>query len=316
MSNLNDIKVSVIIPCYNSSEYIDRSLSSALNQTHQNLEIICIDNNSTDNTLQLLNRAKNEHSRIKVLEERRPGANYARNTGLDVATGEWIQFLDSDDWIDPRKIEHQLKLVESSGGSENIGFVAGNEYWIRFSGEKIAFHKFSMDVWKDLILGTLGDTCSNLWFSKSLKEIGGWNTKLKSSQELSLMFEVLKMNKSVIYDPEILTHIYEQEENSISKSKPLDNINRAILKRIEIVRYIKENHKLDYGPVVDKFIYNCLVHANQIEKMGHVALIKELVEQDYSINEIENEKFVSKLVRKIFGLKTSIKFHSLKNKLR
>ena len=97
---MNDVKVSIIIPVYNPGELLNRCLDSASNQTLKDIEIICIDDGSSDGSLDILNRYAKNDSRFKVLSQPNLGAGIARNKGLEYANGEYIVFLDSDDYIE------------------------------------------------------------------------------------------------------------------------------------------------------------------------------------------------------------------------
>lgn len=102
-------KISVIIPTYNCFSYIKEAVDSVLNQTYQNIEIIIVDDGSTDNTMQLLTPYS---SQIKYIHQQNRGPSAARNTGIRAAQGEWIAFLDADDiWL-PNKLEKQILLAE------------------------------------------------------------------------------------------------------------------------------------------------------------------------------------------------------------
>lgn len=89
--------VSVIVPCYNVAPYIQRCLNSIVNNTYNNLEIICVDDGSTDNTYTELQSVKDD--RITIVRQENKGLSGARNTGLEVAHGEFITYVDSDDWV-------------------------------------------------------------------------------------------------------------------------------------------------------------------------------------------------------------------------
>ena len=90
-------KVSVIIPIYNSEKYISECLDSVLNQTFKDIEIICIDDGSTDKSFDILNRYNIKEKRITLLTQKNLGQSVARNKALEIAKGEYIYFLDSDD---------------------------------------------------------------------------------------------------------------------------------------------------------------------------------------------------------------------------
>jgi len=159
---MND-KVTIVIPCYNVEDHIVECIDSSLNQTYKNVEIICIDNNSKDKTLHILNDISLKYSqKIRVFSEKKPGASAARNRGLNKATSDWIQFLDADDLLLPEKIEHQMKLIKSHNA--NRGFVAASWNKYLLNGKEIyeEVDPFN-DVYKSLFNKKLGITSSNLW---------------------------------------------------------------------------------------------------------------------------------------------------------
>ena len=94
------IKVSVIIPVFNTEKYISKCLSSLVNQTLDDIEIICVNDGSTDNSLEIIEKIANNDARIKIINQEHKKQGAARNAGLRIAEGEYIGFVDSDDWID------------------------------------------------------------------------------------------------------------------------------------------------------------------------------------------------------------------------
>lgn len=104
----NNFKVSVIIPVYNTAKYLPRCLDSILNNTYKNLEIICVNDGSTDESADILERYAAEDTRIVVVNQANAGVSAARNTGLDRAAGEFVSFVDSDDWVHPQYFEALL----------------------------------------------------------------------------------------------------------------------------------------------------------------------------------------------------------------
>lgn len=102
-------KISVIIPVYNTEKYIERCLNSIVNNTYKNIEIICINDGSTDNSRKILETFKKKDNRIVILDQKNGGVSAARNAGLRVATGDFVTFIDSDDWIHRKYLEVLLK---------------------------------------------------------------------------------------------------------------------------------------------------------------------------------------------------------------
>lgn len=105
-------KVSVIIPCYNAEKFIGECLDSIINQTLTDIEIICVDDGSTDESLSILERYASVDSRVKVMHQKNQGTGTARNTGLQVAKGEYLSILDSDDFFDLAMLEACTKKMD------------------------------------------------------------------------------------------------------------------------------------------------------------------------------------------------------------
>ena len=102
---MKKIKVSVIIPVYNTEKYLSRCLDSIINQTLKEIEIICVDDGSTDNSLSVLNKYAQKDKRIKVLTQTNQRQGAARNNAMKIAQGEYIQFVDADDWLEPESLD-------------------------------------------------------------------------------------------------------------------------------------------------------------------------------------------------------------------
>ncbi|HEO6958832.1 TPA: glycosyltransferase family 2 protein, partial [Streptococcus agalactiae] len=102
-------KVTVIIPIYNSEAYLKECVQSVLQQTHPLIEVILIDDGSTDNSGEICDNLSQEDNRILVFHKKNGGVSSARNLGLDKSTGEFITFVDSDDFVAPNMIEIMLK---------------------------------------------------------------------------------------------------------------------------------------------------------------------------------------------------------------
>jgi glycosyltransferase involved in cell wall biosynthesis len=109
----NNIKISIIIPVYNTEKYLSRCLNSIIGQTHTNLEIILINDGSTDNSLAIIKEYAAKDARIKIIDIDNGGLGRARNKGLDTCTGDYIMFCDSDDWYDLDICEHFFNVLKS-----------------------------------------------------------------------------------------------------------------------------------------------------------------------------------------------------------
>ncbi len=111
----NDL-ISIIVPIYNVEKYLIRCIESIINQTYKTIEIILVDDGSTDNSSKICDEYKNKDKRIKVIHKKNGGLSSARNVGLDIAKGKYIGFVDSDDYISPNMYEMMYNnLIKTSG---------------------------------------------------------------------------------------------------------------------------------------------------------------------------------------------------------
>ena len=107
--------VSIIIPCYHCEKFIEETLQSLQNQTYKDFEVICINDGSTDKTLDILTKWQSKGINIKIIDQTNGGVSVARNRGIKEVTGEYVLFLDSDDAYHPESIERLLCAIETSG---------------------------------------------------------------------------------------------------------------------------------------------------------------------------------------------------------
>lgn len=117
---MSDALISVIIPIYNMEAYLSRCLDSVLNSTYRSLEIICIDDGSTDKSLEILRDYETIDSRLVVISKENGGVSSARNTGLDRMTGEYVSFVDPDDLVHPQYFELLLQAAQAKGNSISL----------------------------------------------------------------------------------------------------------------------------------------------------------------------------------------------------
>lgn len=231
------MKVSVIIPCYNVEQYISGCIESVINQQYKNIEIIVVDNNSSDGTLMKLYQIQSKYpSKIRIYQEFKPGAAFARNTGLLHSKGEWLQFLDADDRLFPAKILNQLKTV-----GNNADFII-SPYYSRLSSGLIKKHLINPNIWIGLAKGEAGIT-SSLLFKKNFFEKGYlWNTAIENHMEYRLMLDWIKNGATYCILSTAETFVIERTVGSIT----IDQVHCFPKNRIEIIleieKYLNENY--------------------------------------------------------------------------
>ena len=141
-------KISVIIPVYNVEQYVEKCVRSVLNQTFSDIEVICVDNGSTDHSLAILKQLAQADKRIKIFSVENLGPGHSRNKGLDEAEGEYILFVDSDDFIAPTLCEFLYQKAQE----EKLDIAACEFYEYQHdSGQTVpTSHRFELDCKYDL----------------------------------------------------------------------------------------------------------------------------------------------------------------------
>lgn len=216
---MNNILVSVIIPVYNVEKYLKEAIESVINQTFKNIEIICVNDASPDNCAQILADYAAKDSRIKIITHNtNRGLSCARNSGLDIAKGEYIYFLDSDDYYDTTLIEKTLKLF-----SDEIDIVTFNLkklYEIderncdrNYSSEQHGIHKVDNKIYEII----KEESCRNIFKNSIIKK---YNIRFAENlifEDTSFIFKYLAVSRNIFIDTEIL-YYYRIRTNSILDS--------------------------------------------------------------------------------------------------
>ena len=238
MNNKKNLSVSVVIPCLNAEATIKAAIKSARQQQGIDLQIICVDDGSDDETPKILAQLAGEQV-IEYIDSGSCGdAAWARNQGLALSHGEFIQFLDADDQLLEDKLYRQARVLQQSGAD----LVAGTYHYININGRHTT-HSPGNDIWHGLLTSNLGRTSANLFRHTALTAIDGWTIKQQSSQEYDLMFRLLKNGAEVAIDSTVGTEIIATH-GSISHSNEADNGHRFIALRRQMIAYLEQSNQL------------------------------------------------------------------------
>ncbi len=175
--------VSIIIPCYNAETYVGQAIESALAQTYRPVEVVVVDDGSTDGSLDII---KSFGDRIRCISGPNRGGGAARNRGLELADGALIQFLDADDILHPRKLERQVEVI---GDNRNLLVFCDGETWDEQLEGKLYVHARNFEPAMDPVLFMLGGglpTEAALHWKRNLRAVGGFREHLRCSQERDL----------------------------------------------------------------------------------------------------------------------------------
>jgi glycosyltransferase involved in cell wall biosynthesis len=204
-----------------------------------------VDNNSKDNTWPILLNLKEKHPGLIIEKELNSGAPSARNRGLSIAKGDWVQFLDADDLLKPEKIGHQVRLI-SNNHDLKLGFIAAACVKITLQNHERIISDLNEENFISPFINKCGNTCSNLWNKKALLNIGGWDQTIRSSQETDLMLRMVLAGNSFITDNEVLTIIRERESGQISQRDPGEKWKQFIEIRLKYLEQLEKNNQMAY----------------------------------------------------------------------
>lgn len=283
--------VSIIIPCYNSEYYIAECIDSVLAQNYKNIEIIVIDDGSTDNSLDILNNYKG----ITIYTQKNSGACVARNRGIKNSRGKYIKFLDSDDFLEPGVIAKQVKLAETLADNT---IVYGDYYELRDDRKvyRNLFKPFS-DQTSRLIIGYIL-TATPLHRKWMLEQVDGFDERFKNSQEWNLHIR-LSSEGFIFYHHKlpILTYRIHDSADRISILKNKDE--NHILYEIQKTEMTKERISGNATGDIDAALaMKYWTIARKLYRSGDLDKAKLYVEKSKSIS--KNYKKYWTIKRRIF----------------
>ncbi len=229
--------VSVIMPNYNKGEFAAIAATSVLAQTHANVELIFIDDHSNDGSEIPIGEMAVKDERVKLLSTpaSRSGGGLARNIGIKEARGEYIIFLDSDDYMDPQCVEGRIAAMKACETCDFIAFPMGVFY--KIPGDSMLITNIPKST-PDLVRFVLRDQpwliSGAIWKSDFIRKLGGFSTSLISQQDADLHTRALIATKSYKYIHNAPTVHYRQEVESIARNNSQSY--EALLQRAEMLR--------------------------------------------------------------------------------
>ena len=259
-------KISVIIPVYNAENYLKECLNSICNQTYKNLEIICINDGSIDDSLQILEEFSKEDKRIKVFSQENQGTSVARNKGLELACGKYVAFVDADDWLDLSLYEvavskinqHKVDIVTWPYIRE---FEKESKKRKLFKKSEIAFYEqdYQKKFYKKVIgitneelidpseLDIMSSTCNKLYPLEliqkeqirfiDLAQIG-------TAEDLLFNVQVLAHLHSAYYTEQINYHYRKNNPNSITSVYKVDLYDKWLF-LFDLIKKELQKHSFD-----------------------------------------------------------------------
>lgn len=215
-NNMADKKISIIVPAYNVEKYVGKCIESLIAQTYKNIEVIIVDDGSKDNTGKIIDQYAEKDKRILIVHQKNNGLPHARNTGLQCASGDYIMFLDSDDWLETNCCEIVLSKIQSFD-ADILFFEYSKEYKnktvkMKTYGQKEL--KFDLMGVKEFFLYDMRTITA--WGKIYKSEVIGeqrYNESMKTAEDVDFNFRVYEKTKRALYINDNLLH-YRILENS------------------------------------------------------------------------------------------------------
>lgn len=301
----NDFRVSIIIPIYNVEKYIDRCLTSVINQTYSNLEIILVDDGSTDNCPDICDEYARKDSRIKVIHKVNGGLSDARNVGCKYATGMYIWYVDSDDEIINTAVEELVNIILKYKADvicfnfkelfDETNEETDNKFYSYSFSKKCTELTYKEAISDNIYrIGIRYEAQSKIYKSSIAKQIEFPVGKL--AEDFATFYKFLRIAKKIIYyDNQI--YVYYKRKNSIMGNKS---------EKLYIDIY---NNELDYYNEVKSL--NLDVHT---ENKAEENLFRTLIKTYIKIYKSENSSLVNEVKTNLYSIsfkKLNIKFKLL-----
>lgn len=235
-----DVKVSAIVPVYNTEKFLEKCIRSIMSQTLKEIEIICINDGSTDNSLEILKKLQKEDKRIIIIDKKNEGISIARNKGIEQAKGEYISFIDSDDWIESNCYEEIFLFSK-----KNRADIVIMDYYCEYQKNRKILYEQDGDEEKEvnkvklkneIFLGKRPGFVWNKLISHKIisKENMRFNTEIIIGEDLYFLNQlinkakyILKLNKGYIH--------YVQHENSTCRKVNIEKI-RTLYENLDTVK--------------------------------------------------------------------------------
>lgn len=213
--NINNPLVSVLIPLYNAEKFIIDTLNCCINQIYRNIEVIVVDDGSTDNSYALALEYSNNHPQVKVFKQQHLGACRARNFALKQSKGDYVMYLDADDLMTENKIFNQIALMKRLNNPYAVVICAYEEFKDElplFWNKRFHYHDYSIaidlliDIWSK---GAMVPVTCYLITRKMLMTVGDWDERLSMNDDGEYFSRVLMHATSVNFASECCFFIGE-----------------------------------------------------------------------------------------------------------
>lgn len=289
-------KISIIIPVYNTEKYIERCITSVLGQTYQNIEVICVDDGSTDKSGIILDELALADERLSVIHKKNEGVTEARNVALEYVSGEYVGFVDSDDYLEPTMYEELVRGMEESGADiVTCGYYMAYDSCIKRAENRKPVPKsiqkiedFLVYIYeRDVYKGVASYLWTRLFKRSLLKDDDGnllvtFKKEFLGADDIAFIADVNMKCKSIIYIDKPLYYYYQREGSIVHDEK--EQLNTFFW--IKAYEYLMEQYSEADEKVLNlikrMYVFRCgklLEFAVQTNKEESAALLREKIKR-------------------------------------
>ncbi|KIL49366.1 glycosyltransferase family 2 protein [Jeotgalibacillus soli] len=278
-------KISIIVPVYNVEHYLPRCIDSLLHQSIQDIEVILVNDGSTDTCKEICDIFAQKDSRIVVIHKKNGGLSDARNTGLTIAKGEYVGFVDSDDWVDLSMYEVLYNLciqLNSDISTCLIKNVGKNKKQKNRASNKIEIYD-SQKAIHSLYKGTLSgfSACNKIYKKKLFKNIEF--PKGRVYEDAAVMYRLFNLANKIVFINAPL-YMYEHRENSITRSNFSEKRFDIVPNYYETYSFMKKNYpdmceRLNaiYFSSLRNMIVDIVCEKNIVKNSNHILRVSKLI---------------------------------------
>lgn len=277
------MKVSIIIPVFNSEKFLNECINSVIDQPFNDYELILINDGSSDNSGHICEEYSSKNEKVKIIHQSNKGVSSARNIGLREAKGEWISFVDSDDWIS----KNYFEVFNNANPQSDIIFLNLKMYNNKTDYREVVFDKFELDRNNFLVNHHLHPhffgPCGKFYKAEIIKKNELlFDESLYYGEDSLFNLEILKFVKLVSSYPKSFYNYRRYVDNSLSKNKP------SYQKTLDL--YQKCRHAMQeippkyYTPNISKIVDRVLMSLfedKSIAEMERKAELKKLLNSEY-----------------------------------
>lgn len=305
--NRNDVVLSIVIPCYNSELYIENCINSILTQDYSNFEVLIIDDGSKDKTSAFVKRIidKNKNKSLRYYFQDNNGQSSARNLGILHSKGNYIAFLDSDDYMTPNSLQVRMDMVKSKPSIDILhsdAFLNIDGNILKQTYKELYGAKIETKIIKNLLKQNFLINSTVIVKKEVLLEVGMYDPLIFSAEDYDLWIRIALKNKKFDY-VDTPTIVHTIRKSSLSKSMTLQVYLRNILK---VYDKVLKNEDLRFG-------YKRILMST-IRKLNNMIEDENVKEFLLTKNSKEINLFIIKQILKLKNIRSNLK-HLIKNNM-